>query len=482
VGTLLTNFDIFISMALTYSDNHSILIVDDNPTDLEVLSESLCDGGFQVAVAIDGESALEQVSYHPPALILLDVIMPGVSGFETCKRLKDNPKTKDIPVIFITALSNTEHKVKGFSLGAIDYITKPFRHEEVIARVRAHLKVQTLTQDLKIQNQQLQVEIGQKERAERQLLEANQKLEGMNQQLEVRVNARTQELSEALQQVQTVQIKLIQQEKMSALGQLVAGIAHEINNPVNFIYGNVEHATDYTHELLELVSLYDQHYPEPVAEIQQKIEDIDLDFLSKDLPKLLESMQLGTERIRSIVLSLRIFSRLDEAEVKDVDIHEGIDSTLLILNSRIKALSNDSEIKIAREYSPLPKVKCYPGQLNQVFMNILSNAIDALDEESLISKSSNWMPEIRVRTELLEDDQVRIHIYDNGPGIPAAIQTKIFDPFFTTKAIGKGTGLGMSISHGIITDKHHGSITCRSMVPKGTQFTITIPTFQDARD
>ena len=457
------------------ANNHSILIVDDNPTNLEVLSESLSDSGFQVAVAIDGESALEQISYHPPTLILLDVMMPGIDGFETCMRLKENPKTQDIPVIFMTALSDTDHKVKGFSLGAIDYITKPFRYEEVMARVQVHLKVQTLTQTLQSQNQQLKVEVQHRERAESQLLEANQ-------QLETRVKARTQELSEALQQVQATQVKLVQQEKMSALGQLVAGIAHEINNPVNFIHGNIDHAMDYTQELLELVGLYHQYYPQPATEIQQKIKAIDLEFLSEDLPKLLGSMQLGTDRIRSIVLSLRIFSRLDEAEVKDVDIHEGIDSTLLILNSRLKALANSSEVAIVKEYSALPKVKCYPGQLNQVLMNILSNAVDALDEQSLKTEDSAWTPEIKIHTELAGSSQINIHIYDNGPGIPEAIKEKIFDPFFTTKAVGKGTGLGMSISHGIITEKHHGSLTYQPVAPQGTQFTITIPTFQNVPD
>lgn len=475
MGILLTNVDVCNSMTLIPDNNHSILIVDDNPTNLEVLSESLSDGGFQVAVATDGESALEQVSYHPPALILLDVMMPGIDGFETCKRLKENPQTQDIPVIFMTALSDTEHKIKGFSLGAMDYITKPFRYEEVMARVRVHLKVQTLTQTLQGQNQRLKEEVEHREQAESQLLEANQ-------QLETRVEVRTQELSQALQQVKAAQVKLVQQEKMSALGQLVAGIAHEINNPVNFIHGNIDHAMDYTQELLELVGLYHQHYPQPAAEIQQKIEHIDLDFLSEDLPKLLGSMQLGTDRIRGIVLSLRIFSRLDEAEVKDVDIHEGIDSTLLILNSRLKSLSNSKEVSITRRYSTLPKVKCYPGQLNQVFMNVLSNAVDALDEQSLKTEDSAWTPEIKIHTELVGKDQVSIHICDNGPGIPAAIQEKIFDPFFTTKAVGKGTGLGMSISHGIITEKHHGNLSCQPIAPQGTQFTITIPTFQDVPD
>ncbi|MEM9907916.1 MAG: response regulator [Cyanobacteria bacterium P01_D01_bin.44] len=467
---------------LSATEPQGILIVDDNPTNLEVLSESLIQEGFQVAVAIDGESALEQVNYHRPELILLDVMMPGINGFETCHRLKENPETYDIPVIFMTALSDTENKVKGLSLGAVDYITKPFQHEEVLARVRVHLKLQNLARTLLLQNQLLKSEIDRREQVEAKLLEANDALENFNLQLEQRVKDRTQDLSKALQELQQTQVKLIQQEKLSALGQLVAGIAHEINNPVNFIHGNIAHASEYTHDLLSLFGLYKRHYPDPDPEIQEEMDAIDVDFLSEDLPKLLSSMQVGTDRIRNIVLSLRIFSRLDEAEVKDVDIHEGIDSTLLILNSRLKGQSNRPIISVVKDYSNLPKVKCYPGQLNQVFMNILSNAIDALEEETDKPHSDDWQPEIRVQTELVRDAKVSIHIFDNGPGIPEALKEKIFDPFFTTKAVGKGTGLGMSISHEIVTEKHNGLLTCQSVAPQGTQFTITIPTFQNVSD
>ncbi|MEM8805157.1 MAG: response regulator [Cyanobacteria bacterium P01_G01_bin.38] len=467
---------------LSATEPQGILIVDDNPTNLEVLSESLIQEGFQVAVAIDGESALEQVNYHRPELILLDVMMPGINGFETCHRLKENPETYDIPVIFMTALSDTENKVKGLSLGAIDYITKPFQHEEVLARVRVHLKLQNLARTLQQQNQLLKSEIDRREQVEAKLLEANHALENFNLQLEQRVEDRTQDLSKALQELQQTQVKLIQQEKLSALGQLVAGIAHEINNPVNFIHGNIAHASEYTHDLLSLFGLYKRHYPDPDPEIQEEMDAIDVDFLSEDLPKLLSSMQVGTDRIRNIVLSLRIFSRLDEAEVKDVDLHEGIDSTLLILNSRLKGQSNRPVIPVIKDYNSLPKVKCYPGQLNQVFMNILSNAIDALEEEADKQCSNDWKPEIRVQTELVGDDKVSIHIFDNGPGIPDALKEKIFDPFFTTKAVGKGTGLGMSISHEIITEKHNGLLTYQPVAPQGTQFTITIPTFQNVPD
>jgi len=462
-----------------------ILIVDDNPTNLEVLSESLIQEGFQVAVAIDGEGALEQISYHPPELILLDVMMPGIDGFETCQRLKDNPETVDIPVIFMTALSDAQNKVKGLSLGAIDYITKPFQHEEVLARVRVHLKVQSLARTLQRQNYQLKEEVEQRQAAEQQLTEANEALATLNQQLEERVQTRTQDLSDALTTVKQTQVQLIQQEKLSALGQLVAGIAHEINNPVNFIHGNIDHASGYAEDLLSLFQLYEEHYPNPVSDIQNKKEEIDIGFLSEDLPKLLSSMQVGTDRIRDIVLSLRIFSRLDEAEVKDVNIHEGIDSTLLILNSRIKSSTMTMPIDIERNYSELSKVKCYPGQLNQVFMNILSNAIDALEEkaENTPEGSTSWQPKIEVITKAVGDSKIEVLIRDNGPGVPDSLLEKIFDPFFTTKAVGKGTGLGMSISHEIISEKHHGTLTCKRLEnSQGTEFSIVIPTFQDVED
>ncbi|MEL6469402.1 MAG: response regulator [Cyanobacteria bacterium J06623_4] len=472
---------------LTKKEPQGILIVDDNPTNLEVLSESLIQEGFQVAVAIDGEGALEQVTYHPPELILLDVMMPGIDGFETCERLKQNPDTHSIPIIFMTALSDTHNKVKGLSLGAIDYITKPFQQEEVLARVRVHLQVQKLTRTLQKQNHQLKNEIEQRQQAEADLLKANTALDTLNHELEERVESRTQDLSAALQKVQQTQVQLIQQEKLSALGQLVAGIAHEINNPVNFIHGNIDHASTYARDLLSLFTLYEKHYPDPAEDIKEKKEEIDVGFLTEDLPKLLSSMQVGTDRIRDIVLSLRIFSRLDEAEVKDVDVHEGIDSTLLILNSRIKGQVFPVPISIVKEYSDLPRVKCYPGQLNQVCMNILSNAIDALEEEtekrSRDASAQGWQPEIKVCTELVGDsDKIRIHICDNGPGVPEDLLQKIFDPFFTTKAVGKGTGLGMSISHEIITEKHHGTLTCERLAPNGTRFTITIPTFQRVED
>jgi signal transduction histidine kinase len=283
---------------------------------------------------------------------------------------------------------------------------------------------------------------------------------------------------------------------MSSLGQLVAGVAHEINNPVNFIYGNLNHADSYTKDLLSLLTLYRQYYPSPVAEIQEQIEVIDLDFVIEDLSKLLSSMRIGAERIQQIVLSLRTFSRMDEAEVKMVSIHEGIDSTLMILQHRLKAQPDRPAIHINRHYTDLPMVECFAGQLNQVFMNILSNAIDALEEDikcrickaqhskdhlpSTDSKCPSYYfnPTISIRTELIQGDRICISIADNGPGIPKDVQARLFDPFFTTKEVGKGTGLGLSISYTIITERHGGALRCVSEPGQGAEFQIEIPVRQ----
>jgi len=293
--------------------------------------------------------------------------------------------------------------------------------------------------------------------------------------------AKAEKLNRALQELQQTQAQLIQTEKMSSLGQMVAGVAHEINNPVGFIYGNLTHANNYTQDLLDLVSLYQQHCPNPASEIQEHIAAIELDFLIEDLPKILSSMNVGAERIRQIVLSLRNFSRLDEAEMKQVDIHSGIDSTLLILQNKLKADGKHQGIEVVKEYGDLPPVECYAGQLNQVFMNILANAIDALDSynrpsqlESVGAKRST----ITIRTLKLNSNHIAVVIADNGPGIPESVRARIFDPFFTTKPVGKGTGLGLSISYQIVVEKHKGSLVCKSEPEQGTEFWIEIPVRQ----
>ncbi|OCR00736.1 histidine kinase [Oscillatoriales cyanobacterium USR001] len=297
--------------------------------------------------------------------------------------------------------------------------------------------------------------------------------------------AKSKQLEQTLEELQQTQAQLVQTEKMSSLGLLVAGVAHEINNPVNFIGGNLHHANEYTKDLLGLVELYQQHYPKPCPEILEYIELIEFDFLIQDLPKLLSSMKTGAERIIEIVQNLRNFSRLDESEMKLVNIHEGIDSTLLILQSRLKAKPNSPQIEVVKIYGNLPLVECYAGQLNQVFMNIIANAIDALDsynqERSYQDAVAN--PSIiKIVTHTLHSDKVLVRISDNGPGIREEVKKRLFDPFFTTKPVGKGTGLGLSISYQIIVDKHKGSIRCDSAPGNGTEFVIEIPLRQQVKE
>ena len=291
----------------------------------------------------------------------------------------------------------------------------------------------------------------------------------------------TKGLEQTLQDVHRNQAQLVQTEKMASLGQLVAGVAHEINNPVNFIYGNLTHTDEYTQNLLSLIGLYQKHYPNPVSEIEAEADAVDLAFLQQDLPKLLTSMKMGADRIRQIVLSLRNFSRMDEVDIKAVNLHEGIDSTLMILQHRLKARSERPEIQVIKNYASLPLVECYAGPLNQVFMNILSNAIDALEENNARRKYQEIKEnpsQITIRTSAIDAEWVEIAIVDNGSGISKEIKQRIFDPFFTTKQIGKGTGMGMSISYQIVTEKHGGKLDCFSILGEGTEFVIKIPVRQ----
>ncbi|MGL5508580.1 MAG: CBS domain-containing protein, partial [Microcoleaceae cyanobacterium] len=335
------------------------------------------------------------------------------------------------------------------------------RHKAELALRFAHdtLKhqVEERTAELSLINQQLQADIRKRERVEADLRES-----------EALLKKQTQELQATLTKLQNTQSQLIQTEKMSSLGQMIAGIAHEINNPINFIYGNLSIAQNYLKDLLELLKTYQRCYPEPVAEVEAVAEDIDADFLLEDIVKVMNSMEMGTERIKQIILSMRNFSRMDDTSMKLANIHEGIDSTLLILQNRLKAHSMIPNIQVNKEYSKLPYVECFAGQLNQVFMNIIVNAIDALEEYCL--RHTNFLPAINISTAVEADHWAVITIADNGAGIESELIDSLFNPFFTTKPVGKGTGLGLSISYQIIVERHHGSLQCVSEIGKGTQF------------
>ncbi len=411
-----------------------ILIVDDNPTNLDVISEALSDAGYNIAIATSGERALKQIERRIPDLILLDVMMPGIDGFETCQRLKANPHTDDIPVIFMTALADESSKIKGFEVGAVDYITKPFQEQEVLARVKTHLQLSLLTQNLE------------------------------------------QQVAQKSAELQSSQLQLIQSEKMSALGNLVAGVAHEINNPIGFLGGNIKPALDYINDLFGLIDLVQQTYPQLEPAIQQEMETIDLEYIREDLPKLIGSMEEGVRRIKDISNSLRNFSRADNDCPVICNLHDGIDSTLMILKHRLKPSEIHPEIQVIKDYGELPEIECYAGQLNQVFMNLLSNAIDALEESNHGENYQDIHNQITIKTELSSDqNQAIIRIQDNGIGMEEEVQKRIFDDLFTTKCVGKGTGLGLAIARQIILEKHKGNISFNSKLGRGTEFIIFLP-------
>lgn len=413
-----------------------ILIVDDNPTNLSVLSQTLKSANYKVRMAVDGADALAQIidKVHPE-LILLDVQMPKVNGFEVCQRLQADPATQGIPIIFTTALADRDNKLKGLALGAVDYITKPFEPEEVLARIKIHWRLKRLTDSL-----------------------------------EQQVSLRSDELKQA-------QVKLVRQEKSSALGQLVSGIAHEINNPIGCITGNMKPLSNNLEDLFGLLDLYRQTFPQPGAEIEEEIESIDLAFLREDMPKMLSSMEDAGERIVSISQSIRSFSRADTNTKTAFNLNEGLASTLLILRHRLKPNEQRPRIEVVTEYGNLPTIDCFPGQLNQVFMNILANAIDALDEVSRgcsFADMKAHSQKITVKT-TVENGQVEVVIADNGPGIPETVKSRIFDHLFTTKEVGKGTGLGLAIAHQIITEAHGGDLDVHSEAGQGTAFYIRLP-------
>lgn len=421
-----------------------ILAIDDTPANLRVVADVLSPVGYIVATVTSGERALKRLQNYIPDLILLDIQMPGIDGFETCRKIKENPDTASIPIIFLTALSDDESIRKGFALGAVDYITKPFREVEMLARVKTHVQ-----------------------------------LRNFMAQLEEQVQRRTADLSRALEKLRSSQMQLVQQEKMATLGNLVAGVAHEINNPLGFIGGNLSILEECLLDLVEVLKSYREEYPEPSPQLVEQIQDVDLDFLLEDIPKNIASMQKGVKRMAKISTSLRTFSRTDTEVKTEFNLHDGLESTLLILKYRLKANDDHPAIEVVKNYGNIPPIQCYPGQLNQVFMNILANAIDTLEEKSKLKtfeELEKYNNCITIATGISEDKkQVFVKIMDNGMGIPETVRGKIFEQGFTTKEVGKGTGLGMAIAGEIIKEKHGGTITCSSEWGQGTEFVISLP-------
>ncbi|MGF1935906.1 MAG: hybrid sensor histidine kinase/response regulator [Nostoc sp. ChiQUE02] len=441
----------------TNHHKRNILVVDDTPDNLRLLSAMLTAQGFEVRKALNGKMALTACQMVLPDVILLDINMPDMDGYQVCQQLKADDKTCEVPVIFISALDDVVDKVKAFDVGGVDYIAKPFHGAEVVLRIENQINLRLLQVKLQEKNFLLQ---------------------------------------QALDNLQASQVQQIQNEKMVALGQLVAGLAHEINNPISFIYGNLQYAGQYVQDLVNMIEVYQQEFPKPTPKIQQIAKDIDLNFMIKDLQNLIGAMYRGSDRIREIVLALQHFSRHDEAEMKRVNIHEDIENTLVMLQHRLREAADRPAILVVKDYGNLPLVACYASELNQVFMHLLNNAIDAIEEgvgsgenmalsgdkgqwgmgnQSSTSYSLLSTPQIRIHTEVTDLNMVKIAIADNGLGIEESLRSRLFDPFFTTKPVGKGSGLGLSISYQIIVQKHRGNITCTSDVGKGAEFAIEIP-------
>lgn len=415
----------------TASDPIDILIVDDTPVNLRLLSDMLEDRHYNVRKALNGKMALLATENKVPNLILLDINMPEMDGYQVCEKLKNSQKTQQIPVIFISALDEPTDKIKAFQVGGVDYVTKPFAVEEVLARITHQLELQRLTRDLRDRNQ---------------------------------------ELEETLTELKMTQVQLIQKEKMSSLAELVAGVAHQINNPISFIYGNLEPAKEYINDLIKTIHFYEEHYPESLQIEDNPVNDLDFEFLKSDLMDLMQSMYHGADRIRSIVLTLQKFSHLDEADVKLLGINQELESTLTLIQYSLDSHNSQSSVNWIKDYGNIPKIMGCPRDLNQAFLNIFNNAIEALEDNP-----ETLEPTIGIETKVAENHRVKIVIRNNGRGISDQVRSQIFNPFFTTKMDRKAQGLGLSISHQIIVEQHGGSLTCECLPGGETAFIIELP-------
>ncbi|OLP16068.1 hypothetical protein BST81_22840 [Leptolyngbya sp. 'hensonii'] len=443
-----------------------ILIVDDSPNNLKVLCDVLEQTGWEIRVATDGESALQQVAYSQPDLILLDVMMPGMDGLETCRRLKADPALQKIPVMFITALADVRDKAEGYSLGAVDYITKPFDRNDILARIQTQLKIAHLNRQIQAQNAELQQ---------------------LQQDLEQRVLDRTAQLATTLQELQQRQMSLLDAEKLFAMGALVAGLAYEMDMSLGAITTNLDHTSNYIRPLIALLRLYQTCYPNPDRQISQKQADMNLSDLIMDLPRVVATMTRSSERLTKLVRSIRQFSQPASNLAQPVDLHEGLDGVLLLLAHRLKGKPPYPSIQVVKEYGSLPPIVCYGDAINQVFLNLLVNALDALEDawdqgywaDSPLRSGGREGerksgPTLTIQTQI-RGNHVLVSIANNGPGMSAEARANLFQPMFTTKPIGKGTGLGLSLSRRIVEEKQGGVLRCLSDPDQGTEFQIELP-------
>ena len=413
-----------------------ILIVDDVPDNIRFLANFLSDRSYNVRKATNGLIALEAVKALPPDLILLDIKMPEITGFEVCHRLKENPATATIPIIFLSAGNETLDKVKALQLGGADYITKPFQLEEVLARVETQLTIRALQKTLEQKNQ---------------------------------------ELATALQELKHYQAQLVQQEKIAILKKIVMGLAHEVNNPLGFIFSNIEPAQVYSQQLLTLLDRYQQTCATVPDDLQTLLNEADLSFIATDLPSLLQSIKTGAIRIHEVMKALKNFTHFNEEGIKPIPIHDLLDSMLTLLQHRFDASLGQTAIQVTKQYGELPLIHCYPDQLGQALFNLLVNGLDAIEAKlNQNGYPANVLPQLTILTHL-EDNHLVIHIQDNGIGIPPEHQSHLFEPFFTTKPAGQGFGLGLVTASRVIEELHHGYLAVHSTVGEGTEFISRFP-------